>query len=357
MRPTRCRVVCVAALAVLAMLAVPAAGQAQFRRIRVAPTIVRPVIGQTFFPIAHLGYGPGSYLQGAASVIDAQGRLMLNQQQAYLLREQVRAARLENRNRVFEQYRYERANTPSLEEKREFQRQQEFWRSWNDPPLTEVWSGRALNNLLQGLQMARSEHGYRGTTVPLDADLVRRINVTSGTTTASLGVFRRGDEFRWPDPLLGETFDKERMEIDQLIPQVVKQLASGMVDAGAIGSLNQAITGLRSRLRDNVQVLSSTDYIQALRFVNQLRDSASTLREPAAAGPFSGWTLTAQTVGELVDQLTQKGLRFAPATIGDEAFYTSLHRSIVAYASGLPRESLMDLRARFYSIDTSSAGK
>jgi hypothetical protein len=356
MRPIGCPVICVL-LAIFAGLAVPAAGQAQFRRIAVAPTIARPVIGPRFFPIHHFGYDPGGYLRGASSVIDAQGRFIVNQQEAYLLREQVRAARLDNRNRVFEQYRYERANTPTLEEQREFRRQQEFWRSWNDPPLTEIWSGTALNNLLRGLQMARSEHGYRGATVPLDSELVRRINVTSGTTAASLGVFRQGQELHWPRPLLGEIFDPERMEIDKLVPLVVKLVASGTVEAGVFGSLNQAIAGLRSRLRDNVQALSSADYIEALRFANQLRDSAGALRDPAAVAVFSAWTLTAETVGELVDQLTQKGLRFAPATIGDEAFYTSLHRSLASYASGLPRENLIDLRTTFYSIHTPAAGK
>jgi hypothetical protein len=205
--------------------------------------------------------------------------------------------------------------------------------------------------------MARSEHGYRGPTVPLDAELVRRINLTSGTTAGSIEIFRRGEELRWPLPLRRETFDKNRLEIDTLAPKVVQQVASGMVDAGTFDSLSRAIAELRSRLRDNVRVMSSTDYIQALRFVNQLRDSARALRDPAAANFFSKWTITAQTVGELVDQLTQNGLRFAPVTIGDEAFYTSLHRSLATYASGLPRESLVDLRARFYSINTSAPRK
>src|SRR5262249_31107153 len=156
-------------------------------------------------------------------------------------------------------------NTPSLEEQREFRRQQEFWRSWNDPPLTEIWSGRALNDLLRGLQLARSEHGYRGATVPLDAELVRRINVTSGTTPAGIEVFRRGEELRWPSPLRGESFDKNRTEIDKLVPNVVQQVASATGDAGGFDSLDQAIAGLRSLLRDNIRNMSSTDYIEALR--------------------------------------------------------------------------------------------
>jgi hypothetical protein len=357
MRFTGCSVIPVLWMAPLAVLTAPPDCQAQFRRVAVTPTVVRPVIGPTFFPVTYFDNGAGNYLRGAASVIDAQGRFMTSTQQAYLLREQVRAARLDNRRRVLEQYQYERANTPTLEEQRELRRQQEFWRSWNDPPMTEIWSGRALNNLLQGVQVARSEHGYRGPAVPLDAELVRRINLTSGTTAGSIEIFRRSEELRWPVPLRGEAFDNDRVQIDKLAPKVVQQVASGMVDAGAFDDLSQAIANLRSRLRENVQVMSSTNYIQALRFVNQLRDSPSALRDPAAVHFFTSWVITAQTVGELVDQITQKGLRFAPATIGDEAFYTSLHRSIVSYASGLPRESLRELRAQFYSTTTPPPGK
>jgi hypothetical protein len=148
MRPTGWSVVSVLPLAVFAVMVVPADCQAQFRRVAVRPTVVRPVIGPTFFPVTYFDNGAGSYLRGASSVIDAQSRFLTSTQQAYLLREQVRAARLDNRRRVIQQYQYEKANTPTLEEQREFRRQQEFWRSWNDPPMTEIWSGRALNNLL-----------------------------------------------------------------------------------------------------------------------------------------------------------------------------------------------------------------
>jgi hypothetical protein len=278
-----------------------------------------------------------------------------NLQQAYLLREQVRAAQIENRRRVFEQDRFERANTPTLEEQREFRRQQELWRSWNDPPLTEIWSGTALNNLLREVQRARSEHGYRGTSVPLDPELVRHINVTSGNS-GSIGLFRPGEDLRWPVPLQQDTFDKERTEIDKLARTAVKQVAAGKPDAQALDSLSQANARLRARLRENVRAISSTDYMQALRFVNELISSTRALQGPSAASFFSDWALTARSVDELVDQMTQKGLQFGPVAPGNEAYYTALHRAFVNYASGLPLESLRELRAQFYSIGNKQSG-
>jgi hypothetical protein len=345
----------VAALAVVVPLALPGSVEARFRRVVVTRPVVRPWVGRTFFPVWNFP-DPGSYLRGAAAVIDAQGRYLTSTQEAFLLREQVRAAQLDNRNRVFEQWRYERANTPTLEEQREFRRQQEFWRSWNDPPLTEIWSGKALNDLLRALQRGRAEQSFQGPTVPLDPELVRRLNLSTGTTAGSIGIFQHGEELHWPLPLQRATFDQERQAIEKLAPPVVKQVAAGKVDANAFDNLTQAVNQLRTSLRGNVHTMPSTEYIQSLRFVNQLRDAVRALQDPAAAKFFGSWTLTAQDVGELVDQLTQKGLRFAPATLGNEAHYTALHRLMATYAAGLPRESLQELRAQFYAIQSPKPG-
>jgi hypothetical protein len=347
---------CITPVAVLAALAHPSVAWAQFRQVVVTPTVVRPVVGPGFVPVPVYHFNAGSYLQGAASVIDAQGRFLKDAQGAYLLREQVRAARLDNRRRVFDQYLFERANTPTLEERREFRRQQEFWRSWNDPPVTEIWSGRALNSLLRAVQRARSAHGYRGEHVPLDPELVRRINVTSGTS-GSIGVFRQREDLRWPLPLQTDTFDQDRRKIDKLARAAVQQVASSKPDVETLDSLAQANARLRARLRENARAMVSTDYVQALRFINQLISSTRALQDPNAARYFNDWTLTARDVGKLVDQMTQKGVQFAAATLGDEAQYTSLHRALVTYSSGLPMESLRELRAAFYSVNNPKATK
>lgn len=365
MSRTRSPLVFAALAAVLTTLALPESGWTRFRRVVVRPrvvrpvvrpTVVRPVVGPTFFLVAGHHFNAGSYLHGAAAVIDAQGQFLQSRQEASLLREQVRAAQVDNRRRVFDQYRYERANTPTLEEQREFQRQQRFRRSWNNPPLTEIWSGKSLNELLTAVQMARSEHDYRGDAVPLDPELVQRINVTAGNS-GSIGLFRHGEDLPWPLPLQRDIFDQERQKIDKLAPQVVKQVASGTVDVQALDGLNQAIAQLRARVRDQGRDLSSTEHLQALRFANQLIDSGRALQGPGAANFFNNWTLSARSVGELVDQMTQRGLRFAPVTLGEEALYTALHRALVTYASGLPHESLRELRAQFYAVNSPRAGK
>ena len=61
----------------------------------------------------------GGYLNGMASVITSQGQYLINTQQAYQIKEQTRSAQLDNRRKTFDEWMYERANTPTLNEERE----------------------------------------------------------------------------------------------------------------------------------------------------------------------------------------------------------------------------------------------
>ena len=85
----------------------------------------------------------GGYLKGAAEVISATGKYGVDSQRAYLMKEQVQAAQFENRRRIFDEWLYERTNTPTLQDELERTRKQELRRSRLDPPRTEIWSARA----------------------------------------------------------------------------------------------------------------------------------------------------------------------------------------------------------------------
>ena len=98
-------------------------------------------------------YDPYSgYLRGGADVINAQGRFLVNTQQAYLTREQVRSERLASRRKVFDEYLYEREKTPTAEDERQRHQLEQLNRSRNNPPVTEIWSGKALNDLMADLR-------------------------------------------------------------------------------------------------------------------------------------------------------------------------------------------------------------
>src|SRR5438552_1614810 len=137
-----------------------------------------------YYPPSPYPYYPGyyadpysGYLSGAADVINAQGRFLVNTQQAYLTREQVRQARLDNRRRSIDEYLYERERRPTLEDERERARLENVRRSRNDPPITEIWSGKALNDLLLAIQQQQAK-GLRGPAVPVEEEMLKNINVT-----------------------------------------------------------------------------------------------------------------------------------------------------------------------------------
>src|SRR5262249_47154570 len=148
------------------------------------------------------------YLQGVAAVIRSQGQFMKDREQARLMREQVRTAKLENRKRELEEWLWERQNMPTLEDERERSQKEQLRRSRNDPPLNEIWSGKALNDLLADAKKIQSE-GAVALSAPLSGELLAKINVTSGKSGGNIGLLKEG-RLTWPLMLRRKQFTKER---------------------------------------------------------------------------------------------------------------------------------------------------
>jgi hypothetical protein len=297
-------------------------------------------ITSSYYPPSPYGYYPGygyydpygGYLSGAADVINAQGQFMMSTQQAYFQREQVRQARLDNRRRAFDEYLYERERRPTLEDERERARLENLRRSRNDPPLTEIWSGKALNDLLLAIEQQQAQ-GKRGPTVPLDEDMLRNINVTTGTNGGSLGILRDNGRLHWPLELTRSAYQAERRRLDDLAAKAYRQAASGAVDPSVLQEMTSTVDNLQTRLRQNVADVSPSDYIVAKRYLNDLDGAIRVLQDPNVS-KYANGKLAAKggTVSDLVTEMSNKGLRFAPAVAGDEGAYVALHRALVSYA-------------------------
>src|SRR5260370_10967449 len=111
--------------------------------------------------------------------------------------EQTKQASIVTRRKNFDENLYERAKAPTLEDERERARMETLRRSRNDPPITEIWSGKALNDLLQGIQQQLARQ-VQGPTVPLDESILSHINVTGSQAGGSLGMLRRDGRLDWP---------------------------------------------------------------------------------------------------------------------------------------------------------------
>jgi hypothetical protein len=276
----------------------------------------------------------GGYLSGAASVINAQGQYLVNTQQAYLLKEKVRAAQIDNKRNAFNEWLYEKAHTPTLNETREEEQAQALIRAMTTAPETEIWSGYTLNVLLANLQK-RAAEGIEGPYVPLEPATLKQINVTVNQQ-GNVGLLNEAGKLPWPFALRALTpqakSEQLREQIDTLLVQAKKQAASGQVGAELLTTLNNDINQLRSMLLAVVDSTSFNDYVAAKNFLNNLGQAATVLGQADVAKYVNG-TYSAQghTVEQLIAYMTQHGLQFAPAVAGQDGAYESLYQSLRAY--------------------------
>jgi hypothetical protein len=301
------------------------------------PMYYSPYASSPYASSAYASPDPyGGYLKGAAEAINAQGQFLKATQEAYLLKEQVKAAELQNRRRAYEDRLWERANTPTLNERRERGQREEGRRAQNDPPLTEVWSAKALNDLLVSIQELRNK-GIDGPAVALDAEVLKGINVTTAKGPGNPGLLKEAGALKWPTPLRtlepAEQTKDLRAQIDALLADGKRQaLVRGRVDPGLLKELERNIDALRKDLVTRINELSLTDYSESKRFLSQLDDAAALLHQPDAAHYLSGkYAARGATVKELVTYLSDTGLRFAPATGGEEGAYAALQQALAQY--------------------------
>jgi hypothetical protein len=294
----------------------------------------------TMMPSYYGGYYPGwydpyySYLSGAADVITAQGQFMVYNQQAMLMKEQVRQAKIDNRRRVIDEWLYERANLPTLQDDRERAMREANRRATNDPPITEIWTGQSLNVLLTNLQKAQAKN-VEVPPMPLDEEILKHINVVPLGKTENFGLLKDGGNLQWPLALRELVPVEEttllRKQMEGLFKEAMAQARGGPVQAGILTSLQDGNNKLGVMLKNQVHQIPPNQYIEAKRYLSDLDDAIKLLRQPDAGRYVSGhYSAKGRTVQELVKFMTDNGLGFAPAVPGDEAAYVALQRAMAA---------------------------
>jgi hypothetical protein len=288
----------------------------------------------------------GGYLRGNADVINATGQYLINYEKAKLTKEAVRQARIDTRRKVFDEYLYERANTPTLEDERERAIDLERRRAVNDPPVTEIWSAKALNDLLFDVQKLQAK-GISGPQLRLDEDTLKRINVSAGRTPGNVGLLKNEGKLSWPLALRTMRPQKEvddlRQDISSLLPDAINQAVNGKVSPNVLETLTKDVDRLQQLLTDNVRDLPPGQYMEAKRFLNNLEDGLQVLQQPNAGLYFTQrYMAKGRTVQDLVNYMSKEGLTFAPAVGGDEAAYVALHRALAAYDVGARGQTLAE---------------
>ncbi len=290
-------------------------------------------------------YGGGGYLgeeggalQGTASVISAQGQLAVQLEQAKVTKEQAKSLELDNRRKLFDEIMYERANTPSFTDIQMKIQAERLKNAQNVAPVTEIWSAKALNVLLDDLKKLQGKQVY-GPDIDIDPDVLARINVVGSGKTGNIGVLRNDGRLTWPlglrDLQPAELAEEIRGVLEKKALEAVRQAVNGRVNASVIKDLREHVNRLHRLLAKNVTELGTNEYIEAKRYLNNFDDAIKVLVQPDVANYFNQTNVAkGKTVRELVDHMSRKGLSFAPATSGDEAAYQALYQALVAYDLG-----------------------
>jgi hypothetical protein len=280
------------------------------------------------------GWGPGGVLAGQAQVMQAAGQLGIDQEKARIERQKYYQEKLVTKKAAFDLAAYEKANTPTYTEKREQDISMILRRMMSDPAPPEITRGDTLNAMMP-LVRSMSTIGVSGSPVSLSPSMLKTINVgtgTSGGDTTSAGMLKDGGKLAWPLMLRGANQKK----MDMLLPKAVEQAIDGTLEPKTYSQLVGLIQTMTEENRKNYHkdAISSKAFLDGKHFLESLEKSLRVLQEPDPS-MYLGAKTTVQgsTVPELVANMTAKGLKFAPATPGQEASYFALHNAFVTYAN------------------------
>jgi hypothetical protein len=279
------------------------------------------------------------YLKGVADVTTANAQYWKTIQEGRLLREQSYRSALETRRKIIEEADWERGEwLKRIDPETNRQREQEVAldRARHDPPLTEILSARALNDLFRHLSKQQGK-GERGPNVPLDQDLLKGVNLTGQDTRANVGLLKDDGKLQWPLSLEGSEFADGRERMSKLIADAVNVVKfNNPVEPGRLKDMRAELGRLNAALLNDINEMSPSQYIEAKRYLNLLEDAVRALEDPKVSNYFNqNWSAKGKNVAELVKYMSERGLRFAPAVPGDADSYRALYHALQAFDAGM----------------------
>jgi len=289
------------------------------------------------------GYPPGygyynpyaAELAGYADLTRAQGQYWKDITSARLTREESRRSAIDTMKK-WEEYRmwWDRVRPTSAKLAAEESRGT-LENARNYASATDIWSGNALNRLLDSV--IKSGKLNRGDGISLEDDTLKHINLTDGASRSNVGLLKNGAELQWPLVLKEPGFDEPRKRLTRSLKQAVLQLKDKEpVSATTLKDILADYKALNDKVNDSADELTPSQYIDAKRYLRQVNEAIRGLQHPKAVNFFSNtWNAKGKTVAELVDFMRKEGLNFAPATTGDEASYNALYHALRAFENSM----------------------
>jgi hypothetical protein len=323
-------------LSSLACLWLPALAAAQYR----------PYPTPYPYPPVYSPYGgAGGYLAGGAEVMNAYGQLGISQEQARIEREKANQAKLDTQKQAFDQMLYEKSLRPTYTEEKNLIENRKLDRTMNTPEIAEITAGKTLNTMLPHVQKLASL-GIQGPAVPLEAEVVKDINVTAGKGVGpNLGILKNANNLDWPIVVQGPKQEKLAM----LLPQVTYQATLGKLDPKLFRQVTEGITELQDDLRKRFrkEEIVGGDYLTGKKYLDVIETAVKDLGQPGSKKYLDGtYVARGRNVPELAGNLTKQGLSFAPVSPGSEAAYQALHSAFVSYITSAQASSGFQLQLR-----------
>ncbi|MGL4553291.1 MAG: hypothetical protein ACRC33_19165 [Gemmataceae bacterium] len=274
------------------------------------------------------------YLTGVASVTSATGQYWKDIQSARLTREEARRSSFETaRKRIELETWYERQK-PKTQDIVDATVRTDLDRARKDPAMTEVISGKSLNDLRNNvLKLGRLT---RGPNISLEEETLKHINLASPAVSGSVGLLRDGGKFAWPLSLQEKQFDELRDRLSRNIVKAVEEIKVGDVKPVLLRDITsdqKALEGLVDNSQDDLPI---SQYLQAKSFMRQVSSAVASLKDPSIKKYFNNtWNAKGRTVAELMEHMRSEGLTFGPAAPGDEAAYMAVYYAVREFESGL----------------------
>lgn len=278
------------------------------------------------------------YLTGAAAVISSQAQFITARAQSHVTEEQAKQAAVDTRARIYAQWKYEKNDQPTLAQIRREAIEQAYKMDVFQADSASIWSASALNRIFEHTARIQGQ-GVAGPTINLNEDALKKINFSTGVA-GNIVALKNNGKLEWPSLFLTRPeFAKERDQFTGLAADAYRMaIQNNKVDPGVIVDMERDLKILDEKLRARVHDEDPNDYAAALRYLGSLNRALAALKGPNPARHFE-LAVGGKTVGELVQNMANAGVRFAPARDGDEEYYNALYKALVSYDLGISQKS------------------
>lgn len=199
----------------------------------------------------------------------------------------------------------------------------------------EIASGAALNRILIAIVVAEGK-GAKGIAAFLPPRLLDdlRFKGFKGEASADLlNMVRQTGKIPFPNNFPGDSLAALQAQVEADFASTIAPLQNGKaVDLNKVNKLEASLKKLEAAAPPVIRSLPFDDAIAARRFLNQFDSAIKALRGSNLSGLINPkWATDGISAADLVKHMTKYKLMFAPAPIGGEGSYITLHKAMATY--------------------------